>query len=598
MRVALRGILVGVVLLAAAAGGLVAQELRFSGAPTIGDRSLQWRWEPIPGLDPYFLGNTILEEDGEVPNLVPGSLRILKSNVAGTVLFAVGTVDDRIYVLAADEDGAWTGRDTLRVPPSRLLDLDIHRSELVLLGGLESGEIAVWDLRPDAASELEVYPALEGPCEHVRFLVESTDPDERRLVTAGEQGGVLVWFGPGALMATITTAPASSIGLTGSGSLLVVGDLVGVIRVYDPIAEQLIARLDGHQARTNQFLFTSNQRRLFSLDAAGRVLVWRTSEFSGGSTNPVYEVQVEDANGLRIGLRQPDGALLYSLDADGNFQIFDGFDGRLYRSSNLSAGAAVPAATFNRFGRRIFVGSSEGSIAMYRTGFCTPSVIDTVCFAGYKIWRSETPLAEDAILLRVFGFGDSTWGFVGEERVFVDPDSLIARGSMFDEPIAGPHNGMPYYYSITAFERRYLNGAVFDVLLGSIEDGFYRPDPSGDPAPVSPHGRDRTQLPLLDNVIVVPNPYEAGKVPWDAELGEHIEFRHLPEQATIRIYTVAGDLLKTIEHGLGQFGERTDTRRWDLTNQKNEEVASGVYIYHISTELNAEEAKGYFVIVR
>jgi hypothetical protein len=169
---------------------------------------------------------------------------------------------------------------------------------------------------------------------------------------------------------------------------------------------------------------------------------------------------------------------------------------------------------------------------------------------------------------------------------------------MFDEEIAGPHNGMPYYYSITPFERRYLNGAVFDVLLGSIDDGFYRSDPTGDPVPVSPHEADRTDLPLLDKVIVVPNPYEAGKVAWDRELGEHVEFRHLPEQATIRIYTVAGDLLRTIEHGRGEFGEPTDTRSWDLKNQQNEDVASGVYIYHVSTDLNAEEAKGYFVIVR
>jgi hypothetical protein len=102
---------------------------------------------------------------------------------------------------------------------------------------------------------------------------------------------------------------------------------------------------------------------------------------------------------------------------------------------------------------------------------------------------------------------------------------------------------------------------------------------------------------LLGKVIVVPNPYEAGKVPWDQETGEHVEFRNLPEQATIRLYSVAGDLLRVIEHGSGDFGEQTNARSWDLRNARGERVTSGVYIYHISTKLSAEETKGYFIVI-
>ena len=65
-----------------------------------------------------------------------------------------------------------------------------------------------------------------------------------------------------------------------------------------------------------------------------------------------------------------------------------------------------------------------------------------------------------------------------------------------------------------------------------------------------------------------------------------------------RIYTTAGDHLRTIEHGAGEFGEPTDTRSWDLKNQKGEKVASGVYVYYITTRLNAEETTGYFIVVR
>jgi len=175
---------------------------------------------------------------------------------------------------------------------------------------------------------------------------------------------------------------------------------------------------------------------------------------------------------------------------------------------------------------------------------------------------------------------------------------LIPRGADPEDPLAGPHNGAPYYYSITAFERRYLGGSVYPVRLNTIDEGFYRRDSMGDPTPVTPHQTGRTERPFLDKIIVVPNPYEAGHVPWDSELGEHVEFRHLPEQATIRIYTVAGDLLRIVEHGPAAFGEPTDALSWDLKNELGEKVASGVYLYHVSTRLNAEEAEGYFIVVR
>ncbi len=309
---------------------------------------------------------------------------------------------------------------------------------------------------------------------------------------------------------------------------------------------------------------------------------------------------------VSLGVRDPDGALVYTLDSTGLFQIFDGKDGRRYRSANVSGNAAVAAAIFADLGRMIYVGLNGGGLRVYRTGFCLPSGDNPECFGGYKIWRSPTPRAEDAVLLKTYGFGDSTWSFVGQERVFVDPDSLIPRGEhdprLQDETLPGPHNGLPYFYSITDFRWSYLNGSVFPVGddLASIQAGFFRIDPAGDPVPVAAHSPawPDSEPPILSHVIIVPNPYEAGNSPWDAQGGEHVDFLNLPDQATIRIYTTAGDHLRTIQHGKGEFGESSGRESWDLKNQQGERVASGVYIYHISSTLTAEEAKGYFIVVR
>lgn len=596
MRAVLRGLAIVGVLLGFSAGIASAQAVEFLDPPTIGDRKITWSWEPIPGRDPYFLGNTVLERSGDdLLGVISSEIRMLKASPDGSLLYAVGNADDQIHILEF-ETGALVR--SLPAPPSGLLDFDVHRSGLLILGGLDDGRVAVWDLREDAPELLDVVAAQAGPCEAVRFLVSSTDVEEQRFVSAGAGGGVQVWYEPGNLLRELTEGDVLAIDVTRNASYVAVADTEGAVRVYEPIEGGFLSVLAGHQSAVKQIIFSEDQRWCFTLDETGRIFVWSSALFDLGDPPPTYDLQIDNINGLRIGLRQPDAALLYTLDATGYYQIFDGFDGRLYRDADLTDGETVFAHAFDQLGRHLYLGTEGASIRTYRTGFCTPSVIDTVCFGGYEIWRSETPNAEDASMIRVFGFGDSTWSFAGIERTFVDPDSLIPRGANPEEPLAGPHNGAPYYYSIIAFERRYLGGSVYPVQLNTVDEGFYRRDPMGDPTPVTPHRVDRTNFPLLDDIIVVPNPYEAGNVPWDAELGEHIEFRHLPAQATIRIYTVAGDLLRILEHGPAAFGEPTDARSWDLKNAQGERVASGVYLYHVSTELNAEEAEGYFIIVR
>jgi hypothetical protein len=76
-------------------------------------------------------------------------------------------------------------------------------------------------------------------------------------------------------------------------------------------------------------------------------------------------------------------------------------------------------------------------------------------------------------------------------------------------------------------------------------------------------------------VNVFPNPYYARNVEEIDPLRRFVTFTHLPETATIRIFTLAGDLVKKIDHQGGQF------EQWDLRNDNDIPVASGIYIVHI-----------------
>lgn len=86
----------------------------------------------------------------------------------------------------------------------------------------------------------------------------------------------------------------------------------------------------------------------------------------------------------------------------------------------------------------------------------------------------------------------------------------------------------------------------------------------------------------LDNIYVVPNPYvgystleEPGNSP-TSRGDRKIEFRNLPQKATIRIYTMVGELVQTIEKD-----DMTNYASWDLLSYEGQRTAYGVYLYHV-----------------
>ena len=87
----------------------------------------------------------------------------------------------------------------------------------------------------------------------------------------------------------------------------------------------------------------------------------------------------------------------------------------------------------------------------------------------------------------------------------------------------------------------------------------------------------------LDRIAVVPNPYVGTSIyePRSQIEGRgerRVEFIHLPQTCTIRIFTLRGELVRTIQHdGLATDGSAV----WNLRTDGNENVAYGIYIYHV-----------------
>ncbi len=80
----------------------------------------------------------------------------------------------------------------------------------------------------------------------------------------------------------------------------------------------------------------------------------------------------------------------------------------------------------------------------------------------------------------------------------------------------------------------------------------------------------------VKQINVYPNPYYGIFSNASATSDQFVTFSHLPQQAVIRIFSLAGVLVKTIIKD-----DQSSLLRWHLKNEKGRLVGSGLYIVHI-----------------
>ena len=105
----------------------------------------------------------------------------------------------------------------------------------------------------------------------------------------------------------------------------------------------------------------------------------------------------------------------------------------------------------------------------------------------------------------------------------------------------------------------------------------------------------------MDNIYVVPNPYVVSNKIEQLDLQNpqdrgprRIYFANLPSNCTIKIYTISGDLVRTLKH---ESSIEDGIEYWDLTTSDNFPVAFGVYIFHVESE-SGNEVVGRFALIK
>ena len=96
----------------------------------------------------------------------------------------------------------------------------------------------------------------------------------------------------------------------------------------------------------------------------------------------------------------------------------------------------------------------------------------------------------------------------------------------------------------------------------------------------------------LKDVSVYPNPYIV-RAEREDEFTRLIRFNYLTSDCRITIFTVTGEVVAKIEHNSSTLGYTT----WDARTVNNQEVAPGLYIFHVESN-NGEEKIGKFAVIR
>jgi len=190
---------------------------------------------------------------------------------------------------------------------------------------------------------------------------------------------------------------------------------------------------------------------------------------------------------------------------------------------------------------------------------------------------------------RVYRTTDPSRASWGTPVAVIPRDTTKPNGYSYQWTDAAPTKDFFYYsYSVT----------VLDIDSLESQPAFLPADKSVSENTVEarPVNAPRTSL---NDIKVVPNPYIISAT-WerkrlgDPKLGEPIRdiaFTNLPGVCTISIYTLDGSLVKTIEHTNGQ-----GTEFWDLRSFSNQQIATGIYFYHVKSD--AGERVSRFALVR
>lgn len=236
-------------------------------------------------------------------------------------------------------------------------------------------------------------------------------------------------------------------------------------------------------------------------------------------------------------------------------------------------------------------------------------------FEGYKIYRTQAgfDLTEQQDILKAMVVAAS-FDSAGNNIEFDTGFEFVRLTS----PVTFPGDTTEYYYKFE-FDNL-LNGWQYLFAVTAFDQG----DPENDldileSSPLANFERILPGTPPVEDpdvqIGVYPNPYYGNAI-WDgsSERLRKIYFFNLPEDCEITIYTLSGDVIKSIQHtGQSNSSEirwfetyASDKKQkfaggehaWDLLTDNDQAIATGLYLFTVKNNSNGEIKTGKFLVIK
>lgn len=212
--------------------------------------------------------------------------------------------------------------------------------------------------------------------------------------------------------------------------------------------------------------------------------------------------------------------------------------------------------------------------------------------AGYgTIWQAGPDWTDLSFNPDIFNLiAPSLTAFIAE---YAQPDALSETATLFTCPAAGGNRGCAgagagkqgtrlqiyQHWLQVAFNQLPANGETWLLRLPNSAAGAPRMPLPGTAIRFNIAGGTNDPANAdLQAIRVVPNPFIAANEITRGQGRQAVLFTNLPPQATIRIFTISGNLVRILEHGDG-----SGTEEWDVRTRFDLLVASGNYYYHVTT---------------
>ncbi len=236
-------------------------------------------------------------------------------------------------------------------------------------------------------------------------------------------------------------------------------------------------------------------------------------------------------------------------------------------------------------------------------------------FAGYKLYRTNLgddvrgTISTNAQVLREWDIPGTGGNFnTGFDEIRLDQPVTFPGDPVeytYKYEISGMLSGWQYLFSVTAFDEgddrtpsleTSINANAVRVFPGTVVNTNF--------------DSDETEY----QVGVYPNPYRINAA-WDGStpFNRRIMFYNLPQRAEIRVYTLAGETVASLDHDAQTYTGDTRWFRdfsapnrimsggehaWDLLTSANQNLTTGLYLYTVYDKDTGKVQQGRFVVIK